>query len=108
MYPSGRMACLGIGPALVEGNVLSDLASEHLREQVPMAMAFGLSAMTKECEVLVATQVLEKAQGEFLTVILDRPIGAVERTAVSNLVSILARERRPRHRPFQIAPEQLL
>jgi hypothetical protein len=87
---------------------LEDFSLEQRFQQVPMAMLFILGAMAKQRNGSGFGQVLEKPQGEFLAVILDPLIPAIDRARLAQLCQITAAVFRPGYLTREDCISQLL
>ena len=73
-----------------------------------MAMLFLFRAMTQQRNRTLLRQFLEQAQGELLSVILDRAISLVHRPAFKKFLAIAASELAPADLVGQDRAQQLL
>ena len=88
--------------------VLRHLPLEQLLQQVPVAVLLVFRAMAKQRHRLASRKMLQEAQSEFLAVILDSLVAAINRTILTQFPGISVAEFWPSNRPGQkFTPECL-
>ena len=73
---------------------------------VSMAILLVFIAEARQCDGLTEGELLQEAEGEFLTVALDRCIADVERPAIKQLTSISSGELAPGDLPRLKSPQK--